>query len=272
MTDPSPLDPQKRTSPTRRGFKVVPMRLLLPNIVTLLALCAGITSIRMGIAGRYELAVSLIVLAAVFDALDGRIARFLKGTSRFGAELDSLADFVNFGVAPAMLVFVWSLDTLKNLGWIVALAFALCCALRLARFNVALDDEEAPAWKADFFSGVPAPAGAAIALLPLYLGFHDVIDGPEAAPFILIYMAFAASLMVSRIPTWSGKNLGKQISSNMVLPVLLVAVLFAVLLVSYPWFTMSALVTCYMATFPFSYRSFKRLEAADATARNEREG
>lgn len=264
MTDPSSQEPEERASPAPPRFKVVPMRLLLPNIVTLLALCAGITSIRMGIAGRYELAVSLIVLAAVFDALDGRIARFLKGTSRFGAELDSLADFVNFGVAPAMLVFVWSLDTLKNLGWIIALAFALCCALRLARFNVALDDEDAPAWKANFFSGVPAPAGAAIALLPLYLGFHDVIDGPEAAPFILIYMAFAASLMVSRIPTWSGKNLGKRISSNMVLPVLLVAVLFAVLLVSYPWFTMSALVTCYMATFPFSYRNFKKLEAADA--------
>ncbi|NNF79651.1 MAG: CDP-diacylglycerol--serine O-phosphatidyltransferase [Rhizobiales bacterium] len=268
MNTQSPIDPDRKRSSTRRGFKVVPMRLLLPNIVTLLALCAGITSIRMGVAGRYELAVGLIVLAAVFDALDGRIARFLKGTSRFGAELDSLADFVNFGVAPAMLVFVWSLDTLKNLGWIVALAFALCCALRLARFNVALDDEDAPAWKANFFSGVPAPAGAAIALLPLYLGFHDVIDGPTAAPFILIYMAFAASLMVSKVPTWSGKNLGKRISSNLVLPVLLVAVLFAVLLVSYPWFTMSALVTCYMATFPFSYRSFKRQEAEEAASKD----
>ncbi len=264
MNTQSPLDPDLGPDDANRRFKVVPMRLLLPNIVTLLALCAGITSIRMGVAGRYELAVSLIVLAAVFDALDGRIARFLKGTSRFGAELDSLADFVNFGVAPAILVFVWSLDELKNLGWIVALAFALCCALRLARFNVTLDDEDAPAWKANYFSGVPAPAGAAIALLPLYLGFHDVIDGPEAAPVILIYMAFAGLLMVSRIPTWSGTNLGKRISSNLVLPVMLVAVLFAVLLISYPWFTMSALVTAYMATFPLSYRAYKRQEAEDA--------
>lgn len=264
MNTQSPLDPDVGPGKTGGRFKVVPMRLLLPNIVTLLALCAGITSIRMGVAGRYELAVALIVLAAVFDALDGRIARFLKGTSRFGAELDSLADFVNFGVAPAILVFVWSLDELKNLGWIVALAFALCCALRLARFNVALDDDDAPAWKANYFSGVPAPAGAAIALLPLYLGFHDVIDGPEASPIILVYLAFAGLLMVSRIPTWSGKNLGKRISSNLVLPVLLLAVLFAVLLISYPWFTMSALVTTYMATFPFSYRAYKRQEAEDA--------
>ncbi len=259
-----PVESEARRRHSPRAFKRVPVRVLLPNIVTLLALCAGITSIRMGIAGRYELAVSLIVLAAVFDALDGRIARFLKGTSRFGAELDSLADFVNFGVAPPMLVYIWSLNELKNLGWIVALAFALCCALRLARFNVALDDKDAPAWKANFFSGVPAPAGAAIALLPLYLGFLGVIEGPAAAPAILIYMAFAGALMVSRIPTWSGKSLGQRISSNLVLPVILLAVLFMVLLVSYPWFTMSALVLGYMATFPFSYRNSSRLEAADA--------
>ena len=162
MNAQPPIENGKR----QRSIKGVPIRVLVPNMVTLLALCAGITSIRMGVDGRYELAVSLIVLAAVFDALDGRIARFLKGTSRFGAEMDSLADFVNFGVAPAVLVYLWSLESMKNLGWIVCLAFALCCAMRLARFNVALDDEDAPAWKSNFFSGVPAPAGAAIALLP----------------------------------------------------------------------------------------------------------
>ncbi len=264
MNAQAPFELEPAPKGRKHGIKGVPMRVLLPNIVTLLALCAGITSIRMGISGRHELAVSLIVLAAVFDALDGRIARFLKGTSRFGAELDSLADFVNFGVAPAMLIYIWALDAFKNLGWIVVLAFALCCALRLARFNVALNDENAPAWKANFFSGVPAPAGAAIALLPLYLGFLGVIDGQEAAPAILVYIGLAASLMVSKVPTWSGKNIGKHISSNMVLPVLLVAVLFAVLLVSYPWFTMSAFVLAYMATFPFSWRNYSKLEAADA--------
>lgn len=252
--------PRKR----QRSIKGVPIRVLVPNVVTLLALCAGITSIRMGVDGRYEMAVSLIVLAAVFDALDGRIARFLKGTSRFGAEMDSLADFVNFGVAPAVLVYLWSLDQMKNLGWIVCLAFALCCALRLARFNVALDDENAPAWKANFFSGIPAPAGAAIALLPLYLGFLGVIGGKEAAPGILVYLAVAAFLMVSTIPTWSGKNIGKRISSNLVPVVLLVAVLFLVLLVSYPWLTMSGVVIAYMLTFPFSWRSYQKQIAGDA--------
>ena len=206
----------------------------------------------------------LIVLAAVFDALDGRIARFLKGTSRFGAEMDSLADFVNFGVAPAVLVYLWSLESMKNLGWIVCLAFALCCAMRLARFNVTLDDENAPAWKSNFFSGVPAPAGAAIALLPLYLGFLGVFDGKEAAPGILLYLGAAAFLMVRTIPTWSGKNLGKRISSNLVPVVLLVAVLLAVLLVSYPWLTMSGLVMAYMATFPFSWRNYQQQLGQDS--------
>lgn len=250
--------PPIETGKPQRSIKGVPVRVLVPNMVTLLALCAGITSIRMGVDGRYEMAVSLIVLAAVFDALDGRIARFLKGTSRFGAEMDSLADFVNFGVAPAVLVYLWSLEAMKNLGWIVCLAFALCCAMRLARFNVALDDENTPAWKANFFSGVPAPAGAAIALLPMYLGLLGVLDGKEAAPGILVYLAAAAFLMVSTIPTWSGKNIGKRISRNLVPVVLLVAVLFAVLLVSYPWLTMSGVVIAYMLTFPFSWRSYQK--------------
>ena len=142
-------------------FRMVPVRYLVPNIITLLALCSGVTAIRFALEARYELAVASLMLAVVLDAVDGRLARLLKGTSRFGAELDSLADFVNFGVAPAILLYVWSLNALKTLGWVVALILAMSCALRLARFNVALDDPAKPVWAGQFFSGAPAPAGPA---------------------------------------------------------------------------------------------------------------
>ena len=146
-----------------RRFKQVPIRFLVPNLITLLALCSGVTAIRLGVEGRYELAVGAVIVAIVLDAIDGRLARLLKGTSRFGAELDSLADFVNFGVAPAILIYMWSLNALKSLGWLVALCLAICCALRLARFNVAIDDPDKPAWMMNFFTGAPAPAGAGLA-------------------------------------------------------------------------------------------------------------
>jgi CDP-diacylglycerol--serine O-phosphatidyltransferase len=153
----------------------------LPNIVTLLALCAGVTAIRLGIEGRFELAIGAVIIAVVLDAVDGRLARFLKGTTKFGAELDSLADFVNFGVVPAVLIYFWSLQALRNLGWIVALGLAICCALRLARFNVAIEDPDKPAWMSGYFTGVPAPAGAGLALAPFYLGFLGLIPDPRAA-------------------------------------------------------------------------------------------
>ena len=152
------IDLPKKPANGRR-FKQVPVRFLLPNLITLLALCSGITSIRLGIEGRYELAVGAVIISIVLDAVDGRLARFLKGTSRFGAELDSLADFVNFGVAPAILIYLWSLNDMRTMGWVAVLILAVCCALRLARFNVALDDVDKPAWSASFFSGAPAPAG-----------------------------------------------------------------------------------------------------------------
>ena len=160
----------------QRRFRRVPVRYLLPNLITLLALCSGITAIRIGIEGRFELAVAAIMLAVVLDAVDGRLARLLKGTSRFGAELDSLADFVNFGVAPAVLLYFWSLNSLRTAGWVIALVLAICCALRLARFNVALDDPNKPKWANSFFTGAPAPAGAGLALAPMYLSFLDIIN------------------------------------------------------------------------------------------------
>src|SRR5437763_3903059 len=153
-----PFEPDR--PPRRRRFRLIAVRTLLPNVITLLALCAGLTAIRLAVEDKLEWAVAAIVFAALLDGIDGRIARMLKGTSRFGAELDSLADFVNFGVAPALILYFWGLHQLGNLGWIVAMVFALSTGLRLARFNVMVDDPNKPAWAAKFFMGIPAPAGA----------------------------------------------------------------------------------------------------------------
>lgn len=250
-----------------RRFRMVPVRYLLPNLITLLALCSGVTAIRLGIEGRYELAVAAVMLAVVLDAVDGRLARLLKGTSRFGAELDSLADFVNFGVTPALLLYVWSLNTLRTAGWVICLVLAICCALRLARFNVALDDPNKPAWAGHFFTGAPAPAGAGLVLLPLYLSFLGIIDdGHGWALVIAPYVVLVALLMVSRIPTFSGKNLG-PIRGDMVLPVLGLTVFAVVMLIAFPWETLSVVCLAYLALIPVSLRSYRRHRAADAARR-----
>src|ERR1700688_1286405 len=164
-----PFDPSP--PPKRRRFKAIPVRTLLPNLITLLALCAGLTAIRMAVEIRLDMALAAIVLAVLLDRIDGRLARMLKGTSRFGAELDSLADFVNFGVAPALILYFWGLHDLKSAGWIAAMAFAICAGLRLARFNVMSVDPDRPAWANNFFVGMPAPAGAITVLLPIYAVF-----------------------------------------------------------------------------------------------------
>jgi CDP-diacylglycerol---serine O-phosphatidyltransferase len=248
-----------------RRFAMVPVRYLLPNLITLLALCSGITAIRLGIEGRYELAVAAVMVSVVLDAVDGRLARFLKGTSRFGAELDSLSDFVNFGVAPALLLYIWSLNTLHTAGWVIALIFAICCALRLARFNVALDDPDKPQWAGMFFTGAPAPAGAGLALLPFYLGFLGLIDDGHAIAVVIgAYVVFVALLMVSRIPTFSGKNTGSRIRREVVLPVLGLGAFAAIMLVAYPWEFLTIVAIAYLALIPMSIRSYRRHKAADA--------
>ena len=258
------LDHSVAAHPRQRRFRMVPVRYLLPNLITLLALCSGVTAIRLAFEGRYELAVGCVMLAVVLDAVDGRLARLLKGTSRFGAELDSLADFVNFGVAPAILLYVWSLNTLKTLGWVICLVLAIACALRLARFNVALDDPNKPAWSSQFFTGAPAPAGAGLALLPFYLGFLGLIDdGHGWALVIGPYVVLIALLMVSRIPTFSGKNMG-LIPGERVLPVLGLAVLAVIMLIAYPWEFLSIVSIIYLALIPVSMRSYRRHVAADA--------
>src|SRR5499433_1876140 len=201
-----------------RRFRAIPVRTLVPNVITLLALCAGLTSIRLAAEGKLEWAVAAIVFAAVLDGVDGRVARLLKGTSRFGAELDSLADFVNFGVAPAVILYFWGLHELGNVGWIAAMVFAICAGLRLARFNVAIDDPNRPAWTANFFTGVPAPAGAITVLLPIYVNFLGV-PFRLLAPPALGYTLLIAVLMVSRLPVFSGKKIGTRVAPELVLPI-----------------------------------------------------
>jgi CDP-diacylglycerol--serine O-phosphatidyltransferase len=272
MENPGPDEPESAEKEAdgapeavrQRRFNMVPVRYLLPNLITLLALCSGITAIRLGIEGRYELAVAGVMVAVVLDAVDGRLARFLKGTSRFGAELDSLADFVNFGVAPALLLYTWSLNSLRTAGWVIALVLAICCALRLARFNVALDDPNKPAWAPTFFTGAPAPAGAGLALLPMYLGFLGLVDdGHDFAILIGPYVVIVALLMVSRIPTFSGKNMGSRIAREMVLPVLGLAVFAAIMLIAFPWEFLTVVSITYLALIPVSIRSYRNHKRAD---------
>jgi len=182
------------------------MNRLIPNAITVGALCAGLSGIRFAIDGRFEMAVAAIMVAAVLDGLDGRMARLLNGTSKFGAELDSLSDFLSFGVAPAVIVYLWVLSAWGGLGWIVALAYAVCCALRLARFNTMLSEPNQPSWAGHFFTGVPAPAGAGLALMPLMAHFEfgaGLTDRPWLGALVLALVAF---LMVSRLPTFSGKK------------------------------------------------------------------
>lgn len=245
--------------PAAQSGNRIPIRYLLPNFVTLLALCSGITAIRLGIEGRYELAVTAVIVCIVLDAVDGRLARYLKSTSRFGAELDSLVDFVNFGVTPALLIYLWSLNDLKTRGWLVCLMLAVCCAMRLARFNVALDDAKKPAWASAFFTGVPAPAGAGLALLPMYLGFLGIIDnGHHYAVLIAPYVAIVALLMVSRIPTFSGKSSTSGVARDQVLPIVGLGVGYMVCLFTYPWETLSISALGYIVMLPFSIRSYRR--------------
>lgn len=265
-----PFEPEKPKEATRRfsfGKKrKVPIRVLIPNILTLIGLVAGLTAIRMSIEGRYELALVCVVLAALFDALDGRIARLLKASSRFGAELDSLADFVNFGVAPAIIIFTWALGDLKSLGWIVVLTFALCAALRLARFNVALDAKTQPAWQANFFVGVPAPAAALLLLLPLYLEGMGVPDVKYFAPVILVYSLIIALMMVSRLPTYSGKLVGQMIGREYVLPLFVLAVMYFAVLATYPYTTLAVGAALYLAALPVSYYRYAKLERTEDKA------
>ena len=244
---------------------------MVPNIITLLALCAGLTAIRLAAEGTFEWAVYAIVFAAVLDGIDGRVARLLKGTSRFGAELDSLADFVNFGVAPAVTLYFWSLHEARSVGWIGAMVFAIAAGLRLARFNVTIDDPTRPSWAANFFVGMPAPAGAITVLLPVYLHFLGMPAPAFMVPITLIYTLAIGLLMVSRLPVLSGKKVGKRVPPDLVLPVFIGVVVFFALLIAYPWMVLTIGALAYLASLPFGWVSHRGYVRRDAQANAQRQ-
>lgn len=261
------LEKHTRRRRRRRMFSHarIPVRMMVPNFFTLLGLCAGLTSIRMSIEGRYDFALAAIVFAALLDGLDGRIARLLKASSRFGAELDSLADFVNFGVAPAIMIFTWGLGEHRSLGWIAVMLFALASALRLARFNTLIDDDR-PKWQSDFFMGVPTPAAAILVLLPIYLAHLglDLRASPILLNLVLAYVMLIGLMMVSIIPTYSGKLLGERIGREWVLPLFILSMLAVACLLTYPYATLSIVSVTYLAALPWTWRRFRELEHAHA--------
>lgn len=249
----------RRPHPRLKGLSI---NHLLPNVLTVLALCAGLTAIRFAIDGRWQPAVVAIVMAAVLDALDGRIARLLNGQSKFGAELDSLSDVISFGVAPAMMLYLWALGSAGSFGWIAALAYAVCCALRLARFNSRLGAPDLPPWAFNYFTGVPAPAGAGLVLLPMVAGF-EVSPAIVGHPALVVPWTLAiGGLMVSTLPTFSGK--GMRVPTDYVVPALLGVGLLAAFMVAQPWWTLIFLGLAYVGTLPFSVRQFHRLQRAAA--------
>ena len=247
--------PRRRT----KRFRNVPLRIVLPNLVTLLALCLGLTAIRFAVEGSFERAVFAILAAAVFDGVDGRLARALKGTTRFGAELDSLADFVDFGVAPGLTLYFWNLQEMKSLGWFAIMVFAIGCALRLARFNVGLDDPDKPAWTSRFFTGMPAPAGAVVSLLPLYLHLSSleiVPTGRAAVPFEIAYVLLVAALMASPLPHFSGKAIGRVPREYVILILFAVAVL-VLLVATFPMEMLAVSTLAYLVALPFSIKAHR---------------
>jgi CDP-diacylglycerol---serine O-phosphatidyltransferase len=258
-----PIDP-KSSEMRRRRFRPIPVRMLVPNVITLLAICAGLTAIRLSTEGRMELAVAAIVFAAVLDGIDGRVARMIKGQSKFGAELDSLADFVNFGVAPGLILYFWQLHELGNGGWIAAMVFAISGGLRLARFNATMDDPNKPAFAANYFTGVPAPLGAITVLLPIYLSFLGVPSPPAAVT--MLYTLMIAILMVSRLPVFSGKTVRLRVPPEMVLPVFVSVIFFIALLIGYPWVILSTCTVLYLLSLPLGWKSYRDHERKAAAA------
>jgi CDP-diacylglycerol--serine O-phosphatidyltransferase len=233
------------------------LRAVLPNAITAAALCAGLTGIRFAIDGRWEMALLAIILAGVLDGIDGRIARLLKAQSRFGAELDSLADSLSFGMAPALVLFLWSLQDLPRFGWFASLAFAIACALRLARFNAQIDQDEQPHKSAGFLTGVPAPVGAGLAFLPMYLWIASGEDIFREPLLVAPWTAVIAFLMISNIATMSWKSI-RPASSLRLAMIGLVGLVFAALLTE-PWWTLAVICLGYLALMPMGIANYARV-------------
>lgn len=234
------------------------MRALAPNAVTALALCIGLSGVRFAYLEKWELAAGAMVLAGILDALDGRVARMLNAESRFGAELDSLSDVIAFGVTPAVVIFFWSLQHMPQFGWVLSLTIAVACALRLARFNAQIDDEDQPHKSAGFLTGIPAPVGAGLAMLPLYLWIatgqeifrHYSVVGP--------WIVVTAFLMISNTATYSWSSL--KLRKNIRLEAIMIFALLGVALITSPWITLCAISIGYISLIPFSIRSYAKIK------------
>jgi CDP-diacylglycerol--serine O-phosphatidyltransferase len=245
----------------RRG---IPLRAVVPNAVTAMALCSGLSGIRFAIAEKWDVAIAMIMLAAVLDGMDGRIARMLNGSSRFGAELDSLSDVIAFGVSPAVILHLWSLQYWPRFGWIFALAYAVCMALRLARFNARIDVEDQPHKSAGFLTGVPAPAGAGLLLLPILLWLASDRQWNWLQDYRLVapWAAAIAFLVISSLATfsWTSFRLRRRVRLE---AIVFIAIVGGALLTA-PWETLSVLAVLYLAAIPFSILSYGRVKAQRA--------
>jgi CDP-diacylglycerol---serine O-phosphatidyltransferase len=261
----SPIPPFNPHGPLPPGRRIgsIELRFILPNLITVMAICAGLTGIRMAFEGRIADAVGLVLLAAFLDGIDGRLARAMKAQSKFGAQMDSLADVVNFGAAPALVLYASILDQARSIGWIAALVYAVACCLRLARFNVMQDDPNKPVWSDDYFVGVPAPFGALLVMLPVYMNFHFKDGGTIMAVAAAAFTVFVALLMVSQIPVFSGKSTFARVPANWILPSLLGATIYVALLLTFTWEMLTLTALAYLATLPFGYRKFQQQLASE---------
>ena len=248
---------EERRAQPRHG---IPLRAVIPNAITALALCVGLTGVRFAIAERWDLAVAMVVIAGVLDGMDGRIARALRGQTRFGAELDSLSDVIAFGVAPAIILHLWVLQTWPRVGWMFALAYAACMALRLARFNARIDAEDQPHKSAGYLTGVPAPAGAGLLLLPiiLWLASDQQWDWLKDYRLVAAWAAVIAFLVVSSLATFSWSSM--RLRRNVRFEAIVVIVLIGGALLTEPWATLSVVAIAYVALIPFSIASYARIK------------
>ena len=249
------------TEPLQRGLT---LRAMVPNAITAAALCAGLTGIRFAITGDFEKAIQAIVLAGLLDGIDGRIARLLKAQSRFGAELDSLADNVSFGVAPALVLFLWSLQELPRIGWFAALAYAIACALRLARFNARIDLPDEPHKTAGFLTGVPAPLGAGLVFLPMYLWIETKSPEFREPVLVSLWLVAIGFLMISNVATFSWGKLRPK--KHLRLEVIALFGLVAAGLLTEPWWTLSAICAVYFASMPLAAVLYARVKRRRAVA------
>jgi CDP-diacylglycerol--serine O-phosphatidyltransferase len=257
---------RRRPRTRARRLSGLSVNRMVPNVLTLLALCAGMTAMRFAMGGNFEGAVFAIIAAGIFDGLDGRMARLLKATSSFGAELDSLSDFVSFGIAPAAVLYLWTMSGLHGLGWAIVLFFAVCCALRLARFNTEAA-HDVPSYAAPFFTGAPAPAGAGLVMVPMFLSF-EWGDWLFRSPYLnAVTVTGIALLMVSKVPTVSLKRI--RIPHHLVIPTLLAFGVATAFLTTEPWLTLTAVGIVYVGSIPVTIRSYYRLKRTASERKTE---